>query len=293
MPRRNSLEGVLRKILGRRGEIAPFKFRPLGIGAFEIELSPDPRRKSDAGPFLEELISDLEEATGVPHAIWDIRGAVGSEGGLAARIVRLDFLEELRGAMADVGDLVRDRMEEFERIGRSEGDVFKELCFCILTANFSAEGGIRIQGTIGDGFLKLDEGELSRRLGELGHRYPRARARYIVEARRFYGALMRKLELRDAKAIREWLVENVKGIGYKEASHFLRNVGFKDVAIIDRHVLRFLREKGLIGEIPRSLGRERYLELERLLSAIADKLGISAGELDLYIWYRMTGRVLK
>ncbi len=244
--------------------------------------------------FLEELASDLEEATGIPYAVWDFCGAIGPGAILVAKLVRLDFLNELKEAIGEVGDLVRGRMKEFERVGGSEEGLFGELCFCILTANFSAEGGVKIQGAIGDGFLRLSEGELFKRLRELGHRYPRARTKYIVEARRFYGGLADRLRgFPDAKAAREWLVENVKGLGYKEASHFLRNVGFKDVAIIDRHILRFLKGKGLIEEVPRSISRGKYLELERLLLAIAGKLGISAGELDLYIWYRMTGKVLK
>ncbi|MCD6511661.1 MAG: N-glycosylase/DNA lyase [Thaumarchaeota archaeon] len=199
-------------------------------------------------------------------------------------------LSDILEAKKEVGWLVRKRMEEFEG-KRGEEELFKELCFCLLTANFTAEGGIRIQNEVGDGFLKLDEGELVRRLKELGHRYPRARARYIVEARRLYGRLER-IKGWDAREAREWLVRNVKGLGYKEASHFLRNIGFKDVAIIDRHVLRFLEEIG-IAKRKRSLGRRDYMRLEGELSEIAKGLGISLGELDLYIWYLMTGKVLK
>lgn len=88
------------------------------------------------------------------------------------------------------------------------------------------------------------------------------------------------------------MTENVKGLGYKEASHFLRNIGFKDLAIIDRHIINYLEKKGLI-EKPKTLTKRRYLECERILSAIADRLGITVAELDLYIWYLMTGKILK
>ena len=57
---------------------------------------------------------------------------------------------------------------------------FKELCFCILTANFTAEGGIRIQKAIGDGFLTLSKEELEEKLKNLGHRFYRKRAVFIV-----------------------------------------------------------------------------------------------------------------
>jgi N-glycosylase/DNA lyase len=288
------LEGAIRKSLERRGEGLSVRLRALRGRILEVDLSLDPRHKFEVLAILEDLASGLEGATGIPYAIWDLGGAPGSGSSFRAKLVRLDFLDGLRRAMGEVGNSVRGRMAEFERAGMDEDGLFEELCFCILTANFSAEGGIRIQEAIGDGFLKLSERELSKRLEELGHRYPRARAKYIVEARWVHGGLAKRLRgFRDAKEAREWLVENVKGLGYKEASHFLRNVGFGDVAIIDRHVLRFLREMGLIEEMPRALGKGRYLELERLLSAVASKLGLSVGELDLYIWYEMTGKVLK
>ena len=85
----------------------------------------------------------------------------------------------------------------------------------------------------------------------------------------------------------------MKGVGYKESSHFLRNVGFSDVAILDRHVLSVLHEHGLIDVVPRPPTRGRYLEIERKLEELAGKLGFTLGELDLYLWYLKTGEVLK
>jgi len=95
------------------------------------------------------------------------------------------------------------------------------------------------------------------------------------------------------KEIREYLVKKVRGLGYKEASHFLRNIGYKDVAIVDRHILRFLFSHGLVSFKGKTLTKKRYLEAERVLEAIAKKLDLSLAELDLYIWYMMTGEILK
>lgn len=204
------------------------------------------------------------------------------------------YFVEIMKTIEKVHSLVKKRIEEFEKIGTNEDILFKELCFCLLTANFTAQGGMRIQEAIGDDFLKMEEGEIARKLRVLGHRYPKVRAAYIVEARKFYGMLGEKIRSsRNAWESREWFVENIKGFGYKEASHFLRNVGFKDVAIIDRHVLRFLNDNKLIEEVPKSLSRKKYLELEKLLSAIANRLKLSLAELDLYIWYTRTGKILK
>jgi len=204
----------------------------------------------------------------------------------------VDELKELKEG--PIGDIVRQRMNEFELLGRgTEEDLFKELCFCILTANYSAERGIRIQKEIDLGFLSLPLDELARKLRELGHRYPEIRAKYIVEARKYLGKLKKVLESFDDEALlRDWLVKNVKGLGYKEASHFLRNIGFKNVAIIDFHIIDLLVKYGII-ERPRSLTKKKYMEIEDILRKIAEISGLTLAELDLYLWYMETGKILK
>ncbi|MEW6035798.1 MAG: N-glycosylase/DNA lyase [Candidatus Micrarchaeota archaeon] len=194
-----------------------------------------------------------------------------------------------------VGKRVRSRMAEFRAKGAGcEDGAFKELCFCLLTANYSAEGGIRIQEAIGDGFIRLPERELARRLKSLGYRFPNARARYIVEARAHLGTLRGRLSSMSAQAVRDWLAANVLGLGYKESSHFLRNLGFTDFAIIDFHIIDLLARHRLIRK-PRSksLTKKRYLLIEKALGRIAARAGLNQGELDLYLWYMETGKILK
>ena len=88
--------------------------------------------------------------------------------------------------------------------------------------------------------------------------------------------------------------ENVKGLGWKESSHFLRNVGHLDVAIIDRHIISNMVEYGLISEnVRKGLTKRRYMEYEKLLEKVADRARMTLGEMDLYLWYRKTGQVLK
>jgi len=186
---------------------------------------------------------------------------------------------------SDTKKVVDSRIKDFTALGKkSEDDIFKELCFCILTANFNAERGIKIQDSIGDGFLNLSEEKLAQKLKELGHRYPNARAKYIAEARQHLGSLKGK--------DREWLAENVKGLGYKEASHFLRNIGSGDYAIIDFHIVDLLVKHSLIDE-PKTMTKKNYLEIEGVLRRVADKTNLNLAELDLYLWFMETGKVLK
>jgi N-glycosylase/DNA lyase len=188
---------------------------------------------------------------------------------------------------------VRERMSEFEKKGREDDDsLFKELCFCLLTANYTSEGGIRIQKAIGDGFLTLSETQLASKLKSLGYRFPNARARYIVEARRHRAMKSILVSASNPSSLREYLADNVLGLGFKESSHFLRNIGYPDLAIIDFHIIDVLVVHGLI-EKPKTLSRKKYLEIEKTLGKIAQRCGMSQGELDLYLWYLETGKILK
>ena len=189
---------------------------------------------------------------------------------------------------------VKSRIKEFKKLNKKSTDIiFEELCFCILTANFSAQRGIEIQKKIKKGFLYLSEKNLAKRLKILGYRFPNTRAKYIVEARNYKLNLKEKLNfLRNEDLIRTWLVKNIKGIGMKEASHFLRNIGYENVAIIDFHIIDLLVKNNLIKK-PKALTLKKYLEIESILRKIALKTNLTLGELDLYLWYKETGKILK
>lgn len=206
--------------------------------------------------------------------------------------IMVKVIERLKNS--GVKDLVDLRIKEFRgNMDKSISEIFKELCFCLLTANFSAERSLKIQSEIGDGFLTLPEDELADKLKMFGHRFPQSRAKYIVEARKIIDQLGNVLRSHASSwAIRDWLVRNVKGLGYKEASHFLRNIGFMDLAIIDFHIINLLSRYGLIAK-PKVLTKKKYIEIERILKKIAEKVELDLGVLDLYLWYMETGRVLK
>ena len=118
-------------------------------------------------------------------------------------------------------------------------------------------------------------------------------AEYIIEARRYKNELKSLIASFDnEEELREWLVKNIKGLGYKEASHFLRNIGFKNFAIIDFHIINLLVKYDIIKK-PRTLTKIKYLEIETILRNIAKNLGVSLAELDLYLWYLETKKILK
>jgi N-glycosylase/DNA lyase len=221
---------------------------------------------------------------------------------------------ELLRIREEAGEHIGRRIREFKALGKRgethfdfspflelsfEADLFSELCFCLLTANFPVDRALYIQREIGKrGFWELSLEELEKELRKLGHRFPAQRAERILLARKKFDTL-RDLMSRegDPRRIRDYITRGtgnyrVKGLGYKEASHFLRNAGFEDVAIIDRHVFRFLVRYG-IGEDYKTLTPARYLLLEEKLRELSRRMGITLAEMDLLIFYHMTGKILK
>jgi len=224
------------------------------------------------------------------------------------------MFEDLLEVKERVEPYVKQRLSEFKRLGKEgktwfdfrpfanyayEADIFSELCFCILTANSSALLGIKAQSLIGiEGFKSMGFEELRDILSSLGHRFSSQRAERIIKAREKFDRVMELITgAKEGKAIRDLLSDTcskykVEGFGIKEASHFLRNLGFEDVAIVDRHIFRYLKGVGLIPNY-KTVTRRIYLLAERALESVCEKLGISQAELDLYIFYKSTGKVLK
>lgn len=195
---------------------------------------------------------------------------------------------------SDVGRLVESRVKEFrEVIEKGENEIFSEMCFCILTANYTSEGGIRVQREVGEGFLHFDEEKLAKRLKEVKYRFPNMRAKYIVKSRERKAEVFAKIKNeKNTRELREFLVENIYGFGMKEASHFLRNIGILDFAVLDFHIIDVLQKYKII-EKPKTITKKKYMEIEEKLERISKKCEISQGELDFYLWYLETGKILK
>lgn len=190
---------------------------------------------------------------------------------------------------------VQAKADEFRRMGqRSAEDLFGELCFCILAANTSAEMGLRTQMAIGnDGFINSPEEKLRNDLKNVKYRFYNLRSAFIVGARPVMNMLPDIAGRMDPREAREFLVKNVKGIGYKEASHFLRNVGVFRFAILDKHIIRMLSSAFPDGREAKITSPSRYLEMERYFLDLAESLNLEPGILDLYMWKIATGKLIK
>lgn len=197
---------------------------------------------------------------------------------------------------------IENRLEEFRDVWRTGTDLrlWEEMVYCFFTGGCSAKMGLKAVEAVRPQLLDGSHESLTEALVGV-HRYPRARAGYVVASREFLRdhcglRLRRKLQsFEDPLERRDWLVneKGIKGLGYKEASHYLRNIGFRGYAILDKHVLRCMHELGLIDGPKPPITRKRYLSVEITLKNFADQLNIDFDEMDLVLWSMRTGEILK
>jgi N-glycosylase/DNA lyase len=205
-----------------------------------------------------------------------------------------DLAPEYREHYEKHRDTIRRRLEEFVAVPAEE--YLYELFFCLLTPQSrAAHAELVIAKLRAAGFpgRAVDPVPLLR---DPAHyiRFHNQKSRRLLEAASRaaeIGAVLGSPGL-DAAAKREWLVGNVKGLGWKEASHFLRNIGHLE--LLDRHILKHMLRTGAIDAIPTSIGTRRvYLELERRFVDLARSAGLSLQELDLLFWSYEEGSVRK
>lgn len=211
-------------------------------------------------------------------------------------------IEKIHATRSQRAGEIRARLAEFRAVWERATDerLWEELVYCIFTAGASARMGLRSVEAVRHLLLSGDEAELTKALRGV-HRYPAARPGYIVVTREYLREdcgmqLRQRLEsFRDPVLRRDWLARErrIKGLGYKEASHFLRNIGLRGYAILDKHILRSLAELGVIDSPQPPTSRARYLETEERLRGFARDVGIDFDELDLILWSMKTGEVLK
>ncbi|MBX7055999.1 MAG: hypothetical protein K1X36_13680 [Pyrinomonadaceae bacterium] len=194
------------------------------------------------------------------------------------------------------------RLAEFAATGNSASDeeLWAEMVYCFFTGGCSARMGMRSLDAVRHLLMTGDQPALANALVG-SHRYPNARSRYIVASRSFlqeHCGMRLRTKLWSFECDldrRDWLVreKGIKGLGYKEASHFLRNIGFRGYAILDKHVLNSLAELKIIDEPKPPNTRSKYLMVEEKLKQLTAELKIDFDELDLVLWSMKTGVILK
>ncbi len=213
-------------------------------------------------------------------------------------------IEDIRATHKARRKEIRARLNEFKEVWQRGSDdlLWEELVFCIFTAGASARMGLRSVEAVRPFLQNGKREQMTRALRQAGaHRFPVERPGYIVVTRNFLRehcrmALRQKLQsFPDPIERRDWLAreKQIKGLGYKESSHFLRNIGLMGHAILDKHVMSCLADLKVVDAPRPPATRARYLETEAALKAFARDIKIDFDELDLVLWSMKTGEVLK
>ncbi|MGC8749021.1 MAG: N-glycosylase/DNA lyase [Candidatus Kapaibacteriota bacterium] len=196
---------------------------------------------------------------------------------------------------------IQKALENFHNVSLAE--YFYELCYCLLTPASKAHNALVVVEYLKEhnffetGFDPTDV--LRGKVFENGRlkvyiRFHNQKAQRLLQARSDWQKILALLQQPiDTAEKREHLVKIVNGFGYKEASHFLRNVGYTGIAILDRHILGNLQQFGLFSSLPNVASRKNYLAVEKLFFDFSCSVGIPAEELDLLLWAKETGYVLK
>lgn len=208
----------------------------------------------------------------------------------------------LKDFWGKVFPLILCREKHFEDVwgNATEEEIFAELVFCLFTPQskavlcWSAVNELADKNMI---FNSKDE-DIARVISKV--RFRNNKVKYLVEARKLF-TIDSKIKIKEKLKsfqniyeLRKWLIDNIKGIGYKEAGHFLRNIGIgKDLAILDRHILKNLKVYGAIKEISEKLNVKTYLETEKQMQDFAKNIGIPMSHLDMLFWCKNTGGIFK
>ncbi len=212
------------------------------------------------------------------------------------------YLEKIKAFYGERRGDIEARLEEFRNVWRrgDDRDIHVELSFCVLTPQSKARSAWAAISTIRDNGLLWSGSAVEIAPYLRSVRFFNNKARFLVELREKMtrdGRIVTKehfASLGSPAAMRDWIVGNVKGMSFKEAGHFIRNVGFgDDIAILDRHILKNLARLGAIDSVPESLTPRLYLEIEEKMRRFCSDSGIPMASMDLLLWCLEAGEIFK
>ena len=213
-----------------------------------------------------------------------------------------EYFKEIEKIYKEKKSDFKKRLQEFRDTWNkgTNKDIHLELSFCILTPQSKALNAWQAITNLKEDNL-IFTGSAEEMVEYLNIvRFKNNKSKFLVALREqmtkngeivtkdFFSSIPTTFEKR------EWIVKNIKGMSYKEAGHFLRNVGFgSEVAILDRHILRNLVKLEVIDEIPKTLSPKIYLEIEKKMKEYCKFVKIPMDEMDLLLWYKEAGVIFK
>lgn len=219
--------------------------------------------------------------------------------------------QQINNAIASLCVDIENDFANKSYIDLKEKDILFELVLSVLGSQNKYEVALKFTEEIQKhNLLKLINTELERQKVQnkienilassvyvedkpIRYRFPKSRAEYIAYNLWFLSSINgMKCFLENETShleVRKFFVKNIKGIGPKQASHFLRNIGFSNnIAILDVHVLRYMQIQGLIDESIKTISSlNMYEKIENILKNFLKYLSYPIGLIDQAIWVVM------
>ena len=202
-----------------------------------------------------------------------------------------EIISTLEKVYNEINQDIKEKLRGFRE--KNKKGIKMELVFCLLTPQSEAKNCWRAVKKIEKQKFPSEEKIILKYLD--GIRFKFKKANYVKQALENFDNTYRRIKReKDYFKLREYLVENIKGIGWKEASHFLRNIGKGDnFAILDRHVLNCLKRYKVIKEIPLNISKKNYFKIENKMKNFSARLKIPISHLDFLFWYIEKGEIFK
>lgn len=219
------------------------------------------------------------------------------------RTVKKDKPAELQDYIAanyNVG--LRHYKKTFLTDKNNTDEVFYLFCFCLLvpggkaTRTKQAVCLLRAMNYVNVSYTK------EQLLASIGSyvRFPSQKVDRLIEFKIMWPAfsqwLFKAMEYQlSAVKVRENIVSNISGFGYKAASHALRNLGYTNLAVIDTHILKYAKYwLPFAGENVAYPGsKKRYLYMEECFRRWSQsRFGLDPTILDWFIWCKESGNAV-
>jgi len=183
-------------------------------------------------------------------------------------------------------------------------EIWRQKVFCVLSSQFNTAKAANIANQILQSVPFFDYSLSIRSIEEacfnllssgIGYRFPKVRARQISlcwfpfsQIKDDYHDFIKSFD--SEEEAREKIRETFPGIGLKQASMFLRNIGAsKNLAVIDTHVIFYLRT--CHGWNEQQLTPSLYLKAENILREDASRYELDLNVFDVIVW--SAAKVLK
>lgn len=216
--------------------------------------------------------------------------------------------EDLKKHYSENKEDIQSKLKEFRDLRKASDErLFKELCFVILTSRSSAENAWRATEELDDKDLLSEpkRQEIKEVIAENRIQFEDRKAGFILENFKFlsqptFDEPSKSMKLRarikpdNIMQCRKWFVQNIKGVGWKGASHFLRNIGYGDsFAILSSHTVSVLFDLDVLKNSKPPNHEESYLNAEEKVQNFGEEIGINIQALDIVLWSYRTGKVFK